>query len=97
MGAVLQMADEKKAYTLTDRATYLSMKDKLGLTIVTEKGSDLLNQYAFIRLDTSKNKIKEKEANEFIDWMLSSKGQKLIGEFGKDKYGQALFIANAKK
>ena len=97
MGEVLQMADEKKAYTLTDRATYLSMKEKLDLTIVTEKGKDFLNQYALIRLDPSKNKIKEEEANEFIEWMLSSKGQQLIGEFGKDKYGQALFIPNAKK
>ena len=97
MGAVLQMADEKKAYTLADRATYLSMKDKLELDIVTEKGKDFLNQYAFIRLDSSKNKIKEEEANEFIEWMISDKGQKLIGEFGKEKYGQALFIPNAKK
>ncbi|MBZ9686472.1 substrate-binding domain-containing protein [Clostridium estertheticum] len=97
MGAVLQMADEKKAYTLTDRATYLSMKDKLELKIVTEKGSGFLNQYAFIRLDPTKNKIKTQEANEFIDWMISSKGQKLIGEYGKDKYGQTLFIPNAKK
>ena len=97
MGAVLQMASEMKAYTLTDRATYLSMKDKLELDIVTEKGKDFLNQYAFIRLDSSKNKIKEQEANEFIEWMISEKGQKLIGEFGKEKYGQALFIPNAKK
>lgn len=97
MGAVLQMADEKKAYTLTDRATYLSMKDKLDLTIVTEKGKDFLNQYALIRLNPDKNKIKTEESNEFIEWMLSSKGQKLIGEFGKDKYGQALFVPNAKK
>ena len=97
MGAVLQMASEMKAYTLTDRATYLSMKDKLELDIVTEKGKDFLNQYAFIRLDSSKNKIKEEEANEFIEWMISAKGQELIGEFGKEKYGQALFIPNAKK
>ena len=95
MGAVLQMASEMKAYTLTDRATYLSMKDKLELDIVTEKGKDLLNQYAFIRLNSSKNKIKEEEANEFIEWMISDKGQELIGEFGKEKYGQALFIPNA--
>lgn len=97
MGAVLQMASEMKAYTLTDRATYLSMKDKLDLDIVTEKGKDFLNQYAFIRLDSSKNKIKEEEANEFIEWMISDKGQELIGEFGKDKYGQPLFIPNAEK
>jgi len=97
MGAVLQMAEEKKAYTLTDRATYLSMKDKLSLIIVTEKGDKLYNQYGIIKLNPEKNKVKEKEANEFIKWMLSDKGQKLIGEFGKDKYKQSLFIPNAKK
>ena len=97
MGAVLQMASERKAYTLTDRATYLNMRDKLDLTIVTEKGSQFLNQYALIRLDQSKNKIKTEEANEFIKWMISSKVQKLIGEYGKEKYGMPLFVPNAKK
>lgn len=97
MGAVLQMADEKKSYTLTDRATYLSMKDKLQLDIVTEKSKDLYNQYGVIMINPQKNKIKEKEAKEFIDWMVSEKGQKFIGEYGKEKYGQALFIPNATK
>lgn len=97
MGAVLQMADEKKAYTLTDRATYLSMKDKLGLNIVTEKGDSLLNQYGVIMVNPKLHKIKEKEADTFIKWILSDKGQKLIGEYGVDKYGQQLFIPNAKK
>lgn len=97
MGAVLTMADEKKAYTLTDRATYLSMKDKLGLAIVTEKGSSLLNQYAIIRINPAKNKIKTAESDEFIKWMTSSKGQQLIGEYGKEKYGQQLFVPNFKK
>ena len=97
MGAVLQMASEKKAYTLTDRATYLNMRDTLDLDIVTEKGSQFLNQYALIRLDPSKNEIKSEEANEFIDWMLSTEGQKLIGEYGKEKYGMPLFTPNAKK
>lgn len=97
MGAVLTMADEEKAYTLTDRATYLSMKDKLGLNIVTEKGSSLLNQYAIIRINPAKNKIKTAESEEFIKWMTSSKGQQLIGEYGKEKYGQQLFVPNFKK
>lgn len=97
MGAVLQMADEKKAYTLADRATYLSMKDKLSLVIVTEKSKALLNQYGLIKLNPDKNKIKVKEADEFIKWMLSDKGQRIIGEFGKEKYGQSLFIPNGKK
>ncbi|GAA0732445.1 extracellular solute-binding protein [Clostridium oceanicum] len=97
MGAVLQMANEKKAYTLTDRATYLSMKDKLDLEILTEKNDKLYNQYGVIMLNTEKHKIKEKEAKEYIDWMLSDKAQKLIAEYGKDKFGQALFVPNAKK
>lgn len=97
MGAVLQMASEKNAYTLTDRATYLSMKDKLDLIIVTEKNDKLYNQYGVIKLNPEKNKIKEKEADEFINWIISDNTQKLIAEFGKDKYGQSLFIPNAKK
>ncbi|MBC2581442.1 substrate-binding domain-containing protein [Clostridium sp. DJ247] len=97
MGAVLQMADEMKAYTLSDRGTYLSMKDKLKLQIVTEKSPQLYNQYGVMRLNPNKNKIKEKEADEFINWILSDKIQKTIGEYGKEKYGQSLFIPNAKK
>lgn len=98
MGAVLQMADEMKAYTLTDRGTYLAMKSKLKLQIVTEKSPQLFNQYGVIKLNPSKNaKLKEKEADEFYNWILSDKVQKLIGEYGKDKYGQALFVPNAKK
>lgn len=97
MGAVLQMADEMKAYTLTDRATYLSMKEKLGLQIVTEKNANLFNQYGVIKVNPEKHKIKDKEAQIFIDWILSEKTQVLIGNFGKDKYGQSLFVPNAKK
>lgn len=97
MGAVLQMADEKKAYTLTDRATYLSMKDKLELSVVVEKNDKLYNQYGAIMVNPKKHSIKEKEADEFIKWILSEKGQKLISEYGKDKFGQPLFVPNAKK
>lgn len=97
MGAVLQMASEMKAYTLTDRATYLSMKDKLDLQIVSEKSKDLLNQYGVIMVNPDKfSSVKKAEAQEFIDWILSDKGQKYIEGYGKDKYGQSLFIPNAK-
>jgi tungstate transport system substrate-binding protein len=97
MGAVLQMADEKEAYTLTDRATYLSMQDKLDLIIVTEKSADLYNQYGLIKINNQKNGYKEEEAERFINWMLSEKGQKLIGQYGTEKFGQPLFIPNAVK
>ncbi|MBM7615867.1 substrate-binding domain-containing protein [Alkaliphilus hydrothermalis] len=97
MGAVLQMASEMQGYTLTDRATYLSMKDDLDLKIVVEGDSKLFNQYGVIAVNPEKNdKINNEGAEKFIDWILSEKGQSLIGEFGKDTYGQSLFIPNAK-
>lgn len=96
MGAVLQMAEEMGGYTLADRATYLSMKDKLSLEIVCEKSEKLYNQYGVIKVNPDKFEIKDKEAQAFVDWMISEKGQKLIEEFGKKEYGQSLFIPNAK-
>lgn len=98
MGAVLQMASEKEAYTLTDRASYLSMKDKLDLVIVCEKNDKLYNQYGVIKVNPEKHKINDAEAQKFVDWILSEKVQKeFISSFGKDKYGESLFIPNAKK
>lgn len=96
MGAVLQMAAEKQGYTLTDRATYLSMKDELDLVIVTEKNDKLYNQYGVMMVNPDKYPIKEAEVKEFMDWILSEEGQKLIGEYGVKEFGQPLFIPNAK-
>jgi tungstate transport system substrate-binding protein len=98
MGAVIQMADEMKAYTLTDRATYLSMRDKVNLEISVEQDPALYNQYGVIAVNPDKNdKINKEGAQAFVDWILSEKVQKLIGEFGTDKFGQSLFIPNADK
>lgn len=98
MGEVLQMADEKQAYTLSDRGTYLSMKGHLELQVVVEKSTDLLNPYGIIVVNSEKNpNVHEKEAQQFVDWMLSSETQKEIGAFGVETYGQALFIPNAKE
>ncbi len=95
MGAVLQMASETEAYTLSDRATYLSMKDDLDLVIVTEKNEKMYNQYGVMMVNPEKYPIKEAEVQEFIDWILSDEGQNLIAEFGVEEYGQPLFIPNA--
>ncbi len=97
MGAVLQMADELMGYTLTDRATYLSMKNTLELDIIVEGDKKLFNQYGIIAVNPEKNdKIDLEAAEKFIDWILSQKGQSLIESFGKDIFGQSLFIPNAK-
>jgi tungstate transport system substrate-binding protein len=98
MGDVLSMADEKKAYTLTDKATYLSMKDKLDLQIVVDAAPDLLNQYTVIEINPEKHEgINKAGADKFVKWITSDKALKMINEFGKDKYGESLFTVNYKK
>ncbi len=97
MGEVIQMADEVMGYTLSDRATYLSMKDKLDLQIATEGEPRLFNQYGVIAVNPDKNdKINNEAAEIFVDWILSKETQELISEFGKEQYGESLFIPNAK-
>lgn len=97
MGAVIQMANELQGYTLTDRATYLSMMNDLDLKVVVEGDTQLFNQYGVIAVNPEKNdQINGDGAQAFVDWMLSDKGQNLIAEFGKAEFGQSLFIPNAK-
>jgi tungstate transport system substrate-binding protein len=95
MGAVLLMADEKQAYTLTDKATYLSMRDKLDLKIVVDAAPDLFNQYTIIAVNPQKHEgINQKGAEKFIEWMTSKKALKMIGDYGKAQYGESLFTVN---
>lgn len=97
MGDVLQMANEMEAFTLSDRATYLSMSDKLDLEIVAEGDAYLLNYYGVIAVNPKLNEaIHGKEADQFVKWILSDKAQELIGKFGVETHGQPLFYPNAK-
>lgn len=96
MGAVLSMTDEMQGYTMTDRASYLSMKDSLELEILVEGDSVLFNQYGVIPVNPNKNeRINNYAAENFVKWLVSKDTQELINNFGVDKYGQALFISNA--
>jgi tungstate transport system substrate-binding protein len=93
-----RLANEKKAYTLTDRGTWLATKDKdkLEMVIVLEGDPVLFNQYGVMAVNPAKHKqVKYKEAMQFVDWLVSPEGQKVIGDF-KDKHGNQLFIPNAK-
>jgi tungstate transport system substrate-binding protein len=95
MGETLKVADEKGAYTLADRGTWLSMASSLPNTqIVFEKDKALLNPYTVIVIPGSKN---ETGGQAFADWIVSPAGQKTIAEFGVAKYGQQLFIPDAGK
>ncbi len=92
MGETLKVASEKGAYTLTDRATYLSMKDTLDLAIIYEGDKGLLNQYGCLPVTDAKNLS---GAQDFTTYVTSPDGQKLIGEYGTAKFGEPLFTANA--
>ena len=98
MGAVITMADEKQAYTLADRATWLSYFAKTDLEIVNEKDPSgiLNNQYGVICVNPNKNaRIEHNGAVEFQKWITSSTGQELIGRFGAEQFGAPLFTPNA--
>jgi tungstate transport system substrate-binding protein len=98
MGATLKVAGEKAAYTLTDRATYLATKEGLGLDILVEKDNVLLNVYHVITVNPVKwPKVNNEGAKAFAQFLISPETQKMIGEFGVDKYGQALFTPDADK
>jgi tungstate transport system substrate-binding protein len=93
-----RVADEKRAYTLSDRGTWLATKDKdkLDMVIVLEGDPSLFNQYGVMIPNPEKYKhLKNKEAMEFVNWVVSKEGQDAIAAF-KDKNGNALFIPNAK-
>jgi tungstate transport system substrate-binding protein len=98
MGATLQIASEKSAYTLTDRATYLANQSTLSLAILVEGDTALLNVYHVITVNPAKwPKINQAGAKTFADYLVSKNGQDLIGKYGVDKYGQQLFIPDANK
>ncbi len=98
MGDVIQMANEKRAYTLSDRGTYLSMKDKCELQVLVENSDMLRNPYGVIAVNFQESQQqKTADAKAFIQWLLSKETQAAIGQFGVDQYGEALFIPNAKE
>lgn len=97
MGDVLKIADEKQAYTITDRATYLNMRDTMELEIIIEGDENLFNQYGIIPVNPEKSdQINAEGAKKFMDWLLSKETQDLIGEFGVEEFGMPLFTPNAK-
>ncbi|MDO9529612.1 MAG: substrate-binding domain-containing protein [Syntrophales bacterium] len=95
MGAVLTMADEKRAYTMTDRATYLSFigGKKISLPVLFERDHVLFNPYGIIAVNPARHShVNYVKAMALIGWVTSQEGQKIIKEFGKEKFGRPLFI-----
>jgi len=105
MGETLLASNEKGMYTLSDRGTYLSMKDKLpnlvialgGNSLQENKDKTLLNPYGVMAVDPVKHPgVNSDMAAKFVQWILSADTQKLIGSYGVTKFGQPLFYPNAK-
>lgn len=94
MGASLQIANEKNGYILTDRATWLAQEKNLtNLEIVVEGGKDLMNIYHVMQVNPEKHDmVNSKDAEKFVEFMISSETQDVIESFGKEEYGQSLFF-----
>lgn len=95
----LKYTDQKEAYTVIDRATYLSLKDQIKLSILVEGDEALLNYISLIPVNSAKcPKVNAKDTKTFVKWLTSpKKGQVIIRDFGKDKYGLPLFSPNSEE
>jgi tungstate transport system substrate-binding protein len=94
-----KFADEKGAYVFMDRATYLALRKDIKLVILVENDEALLNYISLIPVNPKKfPRVNYADATAFAKWLTDpAKGQKLIADFGKDKYGAALFFPNSKQ
>lgn len=95
MGATLNTAVGKKAYTLTDRGTWLSFANKGNCKVLVEGDPKLFNQYGVTLINPAKHpNVKAKEGQAFIDWLIGSEGQSAIASYIIN--GQQLFFPNSR-
>jgi len=93
MGATLGIADDRKAYTVTDRGTYLAFQKRVRLPILLEGDKPLLNIYSVMKVNPSNGpRVNAAGGAAFADFMVSPEVHAAIKTFGVDKYGQALFV-----
>ena len=97
MGASLQVANQRDAYIMSDRGTFLAAKS-LSLVVVLEGDPALLNVYSVMQVNPDKfSLVNGPGGKAFADFMVSETAQNIIKDFGVEKYGQPLFIADASK
>jgi len=95
----LEYTDQRGAYTVMDRATWLSLRGKLKLALLLEKDEALLNYISLIPVDPRRfPAVSHADAMKFVKWLTSpERGQKIIRDFGKEKYGAALFFPDSRE
>ena len=97
-GATLSIASEKGGYGLTDRGTFLAYKSNVDLEIIVEGDPFLLNVYHVLTVNPEKwSNVNLEGAKAFADFVTSPEGQKIIGEFGVEEFGQPFFFPDANK
>ena len=98
MGQTLGIANDRRAYALTDRATYLAFGKRVDLPILVEKDRPLLNIYSVMEVNPANGpRVNVAGGKAFAEFMLASETQAVIKAFGVDKYGQPLFVPVAGK
>lgn len=96
MAHALRLASEKRAYTLTDRGTFLSLEHALELAVLSQGDPLLKNEYAVILVDGSRHPhVRADAAGRFADFLLSPEIQAIIGRFGVETHGRPLFFAQS--
>ena len=96
MGATLTIASERGAYTLTDRATYLALRDVLDLAVLVEGDARLLNVYRIHVVNPDKHEdVAAEQAEAFAAFLLEPETQALIGRFRAEEFGRSLFTPAA--
>jgi tungstate transport system substrate-binding protein len=97
MGQTLQLADQRRAYSISDRGTYLSFKGRVELAILAERDERLLNLYHIIVVNPQRfPRVNAAGGRAFVDFLLAPETQRVIGEFGRDRYGAPLFTPCAR-
>jgi len=104
MGDTLAFANEKGAYTLTDRGTFLAMRDRLpnltilvgGDSIADNPDEELYNPYGVLPIDPKKHPgVNFELAQQFVKWLTSVPTQERIAAYGRERFGQPLFYPNS--
>lgn len=94
MGATLEMADTQQGYFMTDRSTYIKLKQNLNLSVLVEDDPILVNQYHAIAVNPEKYPdVNYEMAVKFIDYIISQNGQEIIMNFGNEEFGEPLYFA----
>jgi len=98
MGPTLGIASEKRAYTLTDRGTFLALKKRIALAIMVEGDRPLLNIYSVMEVNSARfPRVNAEGGRRFADFMVSAEAQAVIETFGLERFGEPLFFPDAGK